>query len=192
MGKNVICLTEPEYYTLTRQVEKIPPKDRLLIMLFLEAGLRASEVKNLTLGELYILGNPVREIIARASHGKIGEPRGIPVSPRLNDALIAYWSWLKKENKGTETSLPVFNTRKTGKAISVRTMERIVKKRTKEIIGRGLWPHALRHTFATLLMRVAPIRVVQTLLGHKHLSTTEIYTHPNNNDCNAAIEKAFK
>jgi integrase/recombinase XerD len=192
MARKIVCLTDPEYYCLTRKVEELKPRDRLLILLFLEAGLRASEVKNLTLGEIFIQGHPVREIIARASHGKIGEPRGIPVSPRLLDGLKNYWEWLNKENRCTESASPVFPGNVAGVPLTIRAMELIVHKRTLAIIGRPVWPHALRHTFATWLMRVAPIRVVQDLLGHKNLSTTQIYTHPNQNDCSTAINAAFK
>lgn len=192
MARKIVCLTDPEYYCLTRKAADLKPRDRLLILLFLEAGLRASEVKNLTLGDLFIQGHAVREIIARASHGTIGEPRGIAVSPRLQEALTAYWIWMKEKNRCPEPASPVFIGQKTGGPLAVRDMEKIVHKRTLEIIGRAVWPHALRHTFATWLMRVAPIQVVQMLLGHKNISTTQIYTHPNDNDCNTAIQTAFK
>lgn len=191
MARKIVCLTDPEYYCLTRKAPELKPRDRLLVLLFLEAGLRVSEVKNLTLGDIYIQGHPVREIIARASHGTIGEPRGIAVSPRLLDALIAYRAWIEKENRNTETASPVFMGTKKGEPLTVRAMEWNVSKITKATIGRAVWPHALRHTFATWLMRVASIRVVQELLGHKKLSSTQIYTHPNQNDCNSAVEKAF-
>ncbi|GAH96402.1 unnamed protein product, partial [marine sediment metagenome] len=53
---------------------------------------------------------------------------------------------------------------------------------------REIHPHILRHTFATRLMSKTSMRVVQELLGHKNLSSTQIYTHPNNADLQEAID----
>lgn len=192
MARKIVCLTDPEYFILCRKVLELKPKEGLLIMLFMEAGLRVSEVQNLKIGTLYIAGRPVIEIIAKASHGKIGEPRGIAVSPNLTHALQVYWEWLKEENRPSGPVDPVFPGQNQGEVLTVRAMEKIVHKRTAQFIGRAVWPHALRHTFANRLMRVTSIRVVQELLGHKNLSTTQIYTHPNSNDCSTAINAAFK
>ncbi|GAH73030.1 unnamed protein product [marine sediment metagenome] len=56
-------------------------------------------------------------------------------------------------------------------------------------LGRPVHPHILRHTFASRLMRTTNARIVQELLGHQHLSTTQIYTHPNQDDLKKAIEQ---
>ena len=191
MARTIVCMTMEEYFLFSRKVEEIHPKERLILLLFLEAGLRVSEVQGLTYGELFIMGRPVNEIIAKASHGRTGEPRAIPVSPRLAEALNAYGRSLEALNKTMTSGAAAFQGKRPGTRLTVRAMQLICRKRTVEILGRGLWPHSLRHTFATMLMRKSNLRVVQVLLGHKNLSSTGIYTHPNQSDCSEAVKATF-
>jgi site-specific recombinase XerD len=192
VGRKIVSLTDPEYHLLTKKAEELKPRDRLLVLIFLEAGLRVSEAQALKMSEVYISGRPVRELLVRASHGRIGTPRGISISPRLNDALVVYLNWLEKNNLAAGPGEYLFRGLKNGAPLTTRAMELVVKKKTEAIIGRAVWPHALRHTFATWLMRFTSLRVVQELLGHKNLSTTQVYTHPNQNDLSTAIQTAFK
>jgi len=76
---------------------------------------------------------------------------------------------------------------RAGLPITTRQVERIIKHAAIASIGRPANPHMLRHTFATKLMRITNVRVVQELLGHRNLSSTQIYTHPNQDDFAAAI-----
>lgn len=191
MGRKVVCLTGPEINDLLRGLEKLNRREKLLILIFLEAGLRAGEVRKMTNGDLFYNGNPVREVNVRASHGNIGELRAVPVSSRLHEAIADYYGWLKKNKVNPDPAAAVFTYRDNPEAISVRAMEFMIKKRTQNIIGRGIWPHALRHTFATQLMRKASIRVVQDLLGHRCLNSTYVYMHPNQNDLSEAIRATF-
>ena len=192
MSRKVECLTDPEYFDMVKGVKKISPKERLIILLFLEAGLRVSEVCNLKVGDLYPNGRAVMEITAIASHGKIGEPRGIPASGRLIEALEDYQQWLPKRNRENGQDDPAFVGKTRWGPMSPRAMQALVSKWTIEFIGRSLWPHALRHTFATRLMRKTNIRVVQELLGHSNIMSTQVYTHPNRNDLREAIKAAFE
>lgn len=191
MGRKVVCLTDPEYFDLVKGVKGIPARERLIILLFLEAGLRVSEVTRLNLGDLYPNGRAVLEISALASHGRINEVRGIPVSGRLLEAMIEYQKWLPQRNRSNGPKDPAFIGATRFCRMGPRSMERIVAKWTLKFCGRALWPHALRHTFATKLMRRASIRVVQELLGHANISTTQVYTHPNRNDLAEAIHATF-
>jgi site-specific recombinase XerD len=61
---------------------------------------------------------------------------------------------------------------------------------TRQQLGQ-LTPHTLRHTFATRLLRVSTTRLVQLALGHKSITTTELYTHPTCEDIELAMLKAF-
>jgi len=191
MSRKVECLTDPEYFDLVKGVKQISAKDRLIILLFLEAGLRVSEVQKLKVGDLYPNGRAVLEITALASHGKIGDPREVPASGRLIEALMDYQKWLPKRNRENEPTDPAFVGQTRWGPMSVRAMQTLVSKWTLKFVGRSLWPHALRHTFATRLMRKTNIRVVQELLGHSNIMSTQIYTHPNRNDLKEAIKAAF-
>ncbi len=72
--------------------------------------------------------------------------------------------------------------------ITPRTIQRIIKKASFQAFGREIHPHVLRHTFASRLMRTTNIRIVQQLLGHKSIQSTQIYTHPNHDDLTTAIK----
>jgi len=72
--------------------------------------------------------------------------------------------------------------------LTTRQIERIIGNAGEKAFGRWINPHILRHTFASRLMRTVNSRVVQELLGHKHLASTQIYTHPNHQDLRNAID----
>lgn len=73
--------------------------------------------------------------------------------------------------------------------ISVKAVQNLTAKIGIAAIGVKLTPHMLRHTFATRLMRVADMRTVQELLGHSNLSSTQVYTHPDQQMLAEAIGK---
>ncbi|GAI75582.1 unnamed protein product, partial [marine sediment metagenome] len=113
--------------------------------------------------------------------------RTVPVSSRLSDAIskmfMAYWSahYKNGQHRAFPSNVP-------DKPLTRRQVHRIISYAAISALGRSVHPHILRHTFASKLMRVTDMRTVQELLGHKHLSSTEIYTHPNEQDKHKAIE----
>lgn len=74
-------------------------------------------------------------------------------------------------------------------AVSTRTLQRLVARLGREVLGRSLWPHVLRHTYATRMMRVCELRVVQELLGHRSVKSTQVYTHVSSEDLVEAAGK---
>ena len=147
-------------------------RNRAIIEVLFSCGLRVSELVNLKLSSLYIEEQYVRVM------GKGSEERLVPISPR---ALIEldYWFMDRRQLKikpGEEDY--VFLNRRG--AHLTRTMILIMIKRQAEEAGiqKTISPHTLRHSFATALLEGgADLRVIQALLGHESIGTTEIYTH---------------
>ena len=163
-------------------------RDLLMFLLMLDAGLRVGEVVKLIINDLYWGDNPVTSVLVRADIAKNKSERWIPTSQRLIEAIKAcrQMVWLPAEKSEKDFA---FSAGTNGKNISVRQVERIISSYGLKILNRKIHPHTLRHTFATRLMKKTNIRVVQKLLGHACISTTQIYTHPSEEDFRTAISE---
>ncbi|GAI79438.1 unnamed protein product [marine sediment metagenome] len=97
--------------------------------------------------------------------------------------FLAYWSdhYKNGQHRAFASNVP-------DKPLTRRQVHRIISYAAISALGRSVHPHVLRHTFASKLMRVTNMRTVQELLGHKNLTSTQIYTHPNEQDKHKAIE----
>lgn len=157
-----------------------------MALLMVDAGLRVSEVCHLLISDLVLLGEPVKSLCIRSAIAKRSHERIIPLAERVQTALVLC---IKHQwpTEPVHTRLWAFWGQNPNKPITSRQVERIIKENSRIAIGREIHPHILRHTFATKLMRVTNIRVVQELLGHRNLSSTQVYTHPNGEDLENAI-----
>ncbi|MDR2864225.1 MAG: tyrosine-type recombinase/integrase [Spirochaetaceae bacterium] len=147
-------------------------RDEALIMLIYSAGLRLSEAVSLRLCDIESDCRGARVI------GKGSKERAVFFSDEGRDALGAYLPEREaKIQKDSETDALFINMK--GKALSSQGARWIIGEYVKRsAIAKNIHPHSLRHSFATHLMNGGcDIRVVQELLGHKSLSTTQIYTH---------------
>lgn len=171
--------------------EVIGSRNLLMFLLMLDAGLRVSEVTGLFIEDLWLRGEPMHSLKVRAEIAKGGSERIIPLSNRIKIAINLIhkhrWSMLP-----TPTSGFAFYSQLSLGHLTDRQAERIIGQAANKAIGRWVNPHILRHTFATNLSRTCSIRVVQELLGHKHLASTQIYTHPNEQDKTDAINSLPK
>jgi len=159
-----------------------------MALLMLDAGLRVGEVVKLQWQQLWLFDRPVNAIALTENQTKTKKPRTIPLSSRAQNAVVE----MNKNWWGTYDCLtPVlaFYKTKSPQCLTTRQVERIIRKAAMDSIGRPVHPHVLRHTFATRLMRTTNARIVQELLGHKYISSTQIYTHPNQEDLKRAIER---
>ena len=161
-------------------------RNYLLGCLMLEAGLRVGEAVALEFSDLYFNGAPVKAIIVRIPITKSKNERSVPVSPRLKEALEEYHKEYCKLCD-FDCSHKAFGGKNLSTPLTTRQVERIINKAAWKALGRPVHPHVLRHTFASRLMRVTNARTVQELLGHEHLSSTQIYMHPNEQDKLKAI-----
>lgn len=147
-------------------------RDRLILELLYGSGMRLAELTALDArdlqGELVLL------------FGKGAKERLVPVGSQAR-AVLAAWRPLRREQLALagHPEEPALLVNRRGGRLSGRSVERLVRLRLEAVcVRRKLSPHLLRHSFAThLLDRGADLRVVQELLGHASLSTTQIYTH---------------
>jgi len=147
-------------------------RDLAILELFYASGLRLSELCGARLEHLDIDEGFIRVT------GKGGKTRIVPVGGRAREALAGYLQNERPELVKKQTSSWVFLTIRGGKLSPERVRE-IVKQRAKDAgIKQNVYPHLLRHCFAThLLQNGADLRVIQDMLGHADISTTQVYTH---------------
>lgn len=146
-------------------------RDRAIFQLMYDAGLRSSEVLGLTLGDVRFSPNEVRV------RGKGGRERLGLFGPRAASRLDA-WIGEHRAQLAQENENRLFLTRH-GKPLGGRQLRKRFAQAVSDAgMGAGISPHSLRHAFAThLLQNGCDIRIVQQLLGHKRISTTQVYTH---------------
>ena len=162
-------------------------RNHLMALLMLDAGLRVGEVVRLTVSDLYFTEEPVGSVVLGETLSEKGCQRAVPTSSRLYDAIKTmnhYW-WSERPDLN---GLYAFYTTHRMVGITTRQVERIIRNAALKCLGRPVHPHILRHTFGTRLMRKTNARIVQELLGHKNMSSTQIYTHPNGEDLKQAID----
>lgn len=148
-------------------------RDYCIIVVFLNSGIRLSELCGINLRDIQEDGRVV-------IRGKGRKERIIYFNEACHEAIEEYQASKKIffENKSYDHNA-LFLTH-VGKRIGPRGIENIVKKRMDAagFGGRGLSPHKLRHTAATIMyQRSKDIRALKDILGHENLSTTQIYTH---------------
>lgn len=161
-------------------------RDRLICLLMLDAGLRVGEVVRLSVKDLYLGGEPVKAINLDYGLAEKGCSRLIPTTTRLRDAisLSNLDIWVPDELSPLDSP---FLTKNDIGPITPRQIQRMTKKVGIVTINREVNPHMLRHTFGTRVMRTCSAPVVQRLLGHRSLQSTQVYMHPNTGDLQKAI-----
>jgi integrase/recombinase XerC len=153
-------------------------RDRAILELFYASGLRLSELAGLDMDDLNLSGKMVRVL------GKGGKPRLVPFNGSTASAVRVYLKDRPPLAASARASRrerdPLFLNYR-GARLTTRSIDRLVRRYVAACSARlGISPHALRHSFAThLLQRGADLRVIQELLGHSRISTTQRYTHVN-------------
>ena len=149
-------------------------RDRALLELLYASGLRVSEVVSLNLEQINLDTNEIRAI------GKGAKERVVLIGKPAAEALSTYLSQGRPKLFGAKIRMTnALFINRYGERLIERGVQKILEKYTNIAgIDKRVHPHLLRHTFAThLLDGGADLRVVQELLGHADLSSTQIYTH---------------
>jgi integrase/recombinase XerD len=159
-------------------------RNRAIIEMLYGSGLRVSELVNLQLSNIYLQEGYMRIT------GKGNKQRLVPISPVATEW---FQYWLQDRNlldiKPEATDIAFVN--RYGRQLTRAMIFTIVKNLAAAAdIRKNISPHTLRHSFAThLLQNGADLRIIQQLLGHESISTTEIYTHVDIHDLRDAILK---
>lgn len=165
-------------------------RDAAILELLFSSGLRASELVALKRGDIDY-GNRMIRV-----SGKGNKTRLAPFSKKAEDKMKRYYENLRpvlaKRYKGGEMLLAFFLS-KNGNPLSVRDLEFILDNIEKKTgVSFGIHPHEFRHSFATSLLEGgADLRLIQTLLGHESLNTTQIYTHVSKRQAQQEYENYF-
>jgi integrase/recombinase XerD len=161
-------------------------RDRAILEVMYGTGLRASELADLSMGDY----NAVVGVLLAT--GKGGRQRFIPLGRPGRDAVHAYVAELRPrlarfEDDRDRDRLFLSNT---GRPLERVAVWQIVRRAAARAGLKDVHPHVLRHSFAThLLAGGADLRVVQELLGHRDIATTQIYTHVDSSRLRAVIKK---
>jgi len=169
-------LNEKEVRKLLESVrgkETLDIRDRAILELFYSSGLRIGEIVTARLENLSLEEGWIRIT------GKGNKTRLVPVGGEAREAIEAYAGSARPKLVGKKTQSFIFLNRNGGKLTTARVWQ-IVKERAKlaGLDAKKIHPHLLRHSFAThLLNHGADLRVIQEMLGHADIATTQIYTH---------------
>ena len=152
---------------------KLGLRDRTILEFMYATGLRVSEVAKITLNEVNLEAGFLR------TTGKGGKERIVPIGKQAVDCLKRYLTEARPALAGNgRTRAEVFLSTR-GTLLNRKTIWHLIKKHAHAAgITKHISPHTLRHSFAThLLENGGDLRVIQEMLGHANIATTQIYTH---------------
>lgn len=172
-------------------LDTLPPRDNLLLRLMLQCGLRCGEVAALNIEHIWRDGyvHPAVNIVQGTTKGHKG--RFVDIPGPLVPLILKYIGSVDEALNFFSVGSPLFVGLKQHRRLGVSGIGRIVSAASLAALGRRIHPHVLRHTYATILLKHTNIRVVQQLLGHANVNTTQIYTHVSSEDCKVAVNHAF-
>jgi len=159
-------------------------RDRAILELFYATGIRVGELVALDVEDLDFKARLVRVL------GKGRKERIVPLGQPAARAVTAYLD--AREGKPVAAGKRTMFLNNRGGRLTDRSVRRLIKKYVDQLaLNHNLSPHAIRHSFAThLLARGADLRVIQELLGHVSLSTTQKYIHTSMSQIKAVYDKA--
>ena len=170
----------PDEYTKLLSAAGGNPRDFCILQLFLQTGVRVSELVSLNIDDIDLPGK-----LLRVRAGKGQQARDIPLEKK---AIRALKSWL--DLRGYVATTDALFPNRYGQRLSDRSVrELLTGYREAAGITKKATPHSLRHTFASYKAKAGvPLPMLKDMLGHAKLSTTQIYTHTDQVDAHKVME----
>lgn len=187
LPRNVLTQEEARMLLESTPIEKPRDiRDRAMLEVFYGSGIRRGEMLALTIYDADLVTGSLR-----IEQGKGRQTRIVPLTQSAIAALKLYLEEVRPQWATEAGRTVLFVSSRSGRALSDNDLLRIVRKAAKRAgIKKRISPHTLRHSCAThLLQEQADIRQIQKLLGHRKLSTTEIYTHVEIGDLASVIAR---
>jgi len=173
-----------ELFELIERDSYLAWRDYIMVSLLYLSGMRRAELAGLTLHDI----DPKRRLINVI--GKGNKQRFVPFGDAIADDLRFYTGLRNEFARSKKTSQATLFLNYRGEPLSVRSIDRIVKKYCAGL-GKRVTPHMLRHSFAThMLENGADILAIKEMLGHSSLATTQKYTHLTTEQLKAIYKKA--
>lgn len=172
-------ITEDEVKVLLAGVDHVRDRTILAVLCFL--GLRREELVELKVADVQ---GPSLWIF-----GKGGVERDIPISKAARSYLDQLFRWKEERGESLDATAPLFVSRKKN-PLSESQLYNVVRKWTYVLLEKELYPHALRHSFASMLVaKNVNLATIQRLMGHASITMTEVYLHISNELKVEAVEK---
>lgn len=185
-------LSDSDFRRLEAALPSFSLLEAAIISFMLYCGLRVGEVSRLIFKDLEDLNSTSPSVHVRAAISKTGYGRFIPIPPKARKHIHDYIFLASPYHDPFQSSSHLFPGTAARPHKSVHGVEQLVNRCCRRCLNKHVTPHALRHTYATRLLKFSNTREVQLLLGHVKLSSTQIYTHPTNEDLSKSVDKAFR
>jgi len=160
-------------------------RNKTIIEMLYACGLRVSELINLQLSDLFFSEGFIKVL------GKGDKFRLVPIHQTTIDLLLIYIKTIRNHQDADTKNKDIVFLNRRGKRLSRQMIFIILNDLAKKInLKKKIGPHTLRHSFAThLLQNGADLRIIQQLLGHESITTTEVYVHLDKTYLQEVVEK---
>lgn len=160
-------------------------RNKTIIEMLYACGLRVSELINLQLSDLFLEEGYIKVL------GKGNKFRLVPIHYTTSEILVTYITTIRTNSSAYKGEEDIIFLNRRGKRLTRQMIFIILKELTLKInLKKKIGPHTLRHSFAThLLQNGADLRIIQQLLGHESITTTEIYVHLDKSYLQKVVEE---
>lgn len=180
------------YFAMRRALTIGRPRFDGLIDILWTTGARIGEIAQLRRRDFEFERPEAPLVNFRATVTKTGKQRHVPITAIAALRLATIFRQRRDFDYLWSNPNRLSETWPAGQGVDVRTLSTWIKFAAVKAGQPGISAHSFRHAYATRLLRVTNMRVVQQLLGHAAISSTQIYTHPTLDDLRLAVTEAFE